>query len=318
MNYRVETVTPDSVKELCALQNEYSREVLHRNGGAEEGFFLGFPPLESGKNVFCAFDTDNRMIGYSMVFKPLIDDESPEDVDYEMWCDLTVLPAYQNTQEVNDLLYGKIMDRAKDIQKELPQRKIQLTKGIFPAEEYSVKLFTSKGLKEKETYKTLFVDIQERPLETDLPGDIELKRYMPKNMTEINSYLKAHNQIFSEAPYDQESLDAHFKSEGWSVGTLICAFNREGDIVAGIKVYTYKNGQGDERTGITDSIFTLPGWRGKGIAKNLIHDALRFLYENGIKQACLEVSSLNEKAFNLYTHMGYKVVCEKIIMVKPL
>ncbi len=100
--------------------------------------------------------------------------------------------------------------------------------------------------------------------------------------------------------------------------TLICAFTREGDIVAGVKAYTYKGGQGGERTGITDSIFTLPGWRGRGIAKNLINEALRFLFENEIKKACLEVSSLNAKAFNLYTRMGYKVEYEKIIMVKLL
>jgi ribosomal protein S18 acetylase RimI-like enzyme len=102
------------------------------------------------------------------------------------------------------------------------------------------------------------------------------------------------------------------------VGTLICAFDTKGDVVAGIKVYTFKDEQSGVRTGITDSIFTLPDWRGKGIGKNLINEALRFLQENGIKQSCLEVSSLNEKAFNLYTRMGYKVVGEKIIMTKSL
>ena len=108
----------------------------------------------------------------------------------------------------------------------------------------------------------------------NLPGEIELKRSMPKDMAEKKNYLKAHNQAFSEAPFDLESLDAHFKSDGWNVGTLICAFSGEGDIVAGIKVYTYKGGQDDERTGITDSVFTLPEWRGRGIAKNLINEAL--------------------------------------------
>jgi GNAT superfamily N-acetyltransferase len=314
----VKTVTPDSVKELCRLQDEYSREVLNRNGAMEEGFYLHFPPLEGGKNVFCIFDSDNRMIGYNMIFRPLIDEDSPGDVEYELWCDLTVLPAYQDKKEVNDLLFEKIMDRAKEIQKELPQRKLLLTKGIFPAEAYSVSLFTAKGLTEKEKLMTLFVDIPERPAGTELPEGLTLKRYMPKDIDEKTNFLKAHNQVFSEAPFDVESLDAHFSSEGWTVGTLICAFDTKGDVVAGIKAYTYKDELSGTRTGITDSIFTLPDWRGKGIGKNLINEALRFFHENGIKQACLEVSSLNDKAFNLYTRMGYKVVGEKIIMTKSL
>lgn len=318
MNYSVETVSPNSVKALCALQKEYSREVFKQNITVDEGFYLNFPPLEYGKNVFCVFDSDSRMLGYCMVFKPLIDNESPDNVDYEMWCDLTILPAYQDKQAINNILYEKIIDRAREIQKELPQRRIHLTKGVYPAEKYSIDLFKSKGLIEREVLKTLFVNIRERPVEMVIPKEIEIIRYIPKDIAETMSYLRAHNQIFSENPFDPESLDAHFKSEGWKVGTLICAFTREGDIVAGIKVYTYQGGQGGERTGISDSIFTLPEWRGKGIAKILINESLRFLFENNIKKACLEVSSLNENAFKLYTLMGYNVEYERIIMIKPL
>lgn len=68
MEYSIESVSPDSVKELCALQSEYSREVFKQSITVDEGFYLHFPPLEGGKNVFFVFDSDHKMIGYCMVF----------------------------------------------------------------------------------------------------------------------------------------------------------------------------------------------------------------------------------------------------------
>src|ERR1017187_8885234 len=57
-----------------------------------------------------------------------------------------------------------------------------------------------------------------------------------------------------------------------------------------------------------NTIGTLPGHEGRGIASSLMDDAWRDAQERGIKRATLEVATSNTRAQKFYYHYGFKPV----------
>jgi ribosomal-protein-alanine N-acetyltransferase len=57
-----------------------------------------------------------------------------------------------------------------------------------------------------------------------------------------------------------------------------------------------------------NTIGTLPGFEGRGIAASLMDDAWRDATERGIKRATLEVATSNTRAQQLYYRYGFKPV----------
>lgn len=64
--------------------------------------------------------------------------------------------------------------------------------------------------------------------------------------------------------------------------------------------------------GLLDYVFVISDWRGKGIAKILVTEALKFLHDQGHLQAWLEVFSHNQAAINLYHLFGFETFKEEI------
>lgn len=65
------------------------------------------------------------------------------------------------------------------------------------------------------------------------------------------------------------------------------------------------------------SMYVLPEYRNKGIAKELLQTLFNKLAEKGVQQVRLFVETQNEQAIGLYTSLGFKTVatCEKYFNV---
>ncbi|HTT59789.1 MAG TPA: ribosomal protein S18-alanine N-acetyltransferase [Acidimicrobiales bacterium] len=57
-----------------------------------------------------------------------------------------------------------------------------------------------------------------------------------------------------------------------------------------------------------NTIGTLPGYEGRGVATSLMDDAWADAKERGIARATLEVAASNERAQALYAHYGFRPV----------
>ena len=114
--------------------------------------------------------------------------------------------------------------------------------------------------------------------------------------------LKARELDFGY-PLGRLDLLEHFtKSELWRGGTTFTVFAGK-EIIASVMALS---------NGLLDYVFVISDWRGKGIAKILVTEALKFLYDQGHLQAWLEVFSHNQAAINLYHLFGFETFKEEI------
>ncbi|MBN2391530.1 MAG: GNAT family N-acetyltransferase, partial [Anaerolineae bacterium] len=70
----------------------------------------------------------------------------------------------------------------------------------------------------------------------------------------------------------------------------------------------------DDRIGITDDVFVLPEWRGRGIAKYLVNAGLAYLRAHGLEHARLEVLTSNPPAVSVYKATGHTIVNEEWLL----
>ena len=57
----------------------------------------------------------------------------------------------------------------------------------------------------------------------------------------------------------------------------------------------------------TESVFVIPEWQKKGVARNIICTALDYLKQQGKSIATLGTHGSNQRAIRLYTQIGYKL-----------
>jgi GNAT superfamily N-acetyltransferase len=100
----------------------------------------------------------------------------------------------------------------------------------------------------------------------------------------------------------------------WQAGTAVAAFDFQDELVASILVYPDEG----RSYGITDDVFVLSPWRGRGIAKALIAKGLEFLHDHGYAQVILEVKQHNLPAVSVYQAMGYKIINQEVSLGRYL
>ena len=142
----------------------------------------------------------------------------------------------------------------------------------------------------------------------DLEALTNLRVAFFEDLGEITGEKQA--QAFWEATY-------RYLSEALPRGTFLAwVAEEEGQIVgtSGLIFFeqapTPTNLVGNE--GYVLNMYTVPPWRGQGIAKTLIAEGLKFLWERGHPQAWLEVYAHNESAISLYKLFGFETFKEEI------
>jgi mycothiol synthase len=92
----------------------------------------------------------------------------------------------------------------------------------------------------------------------------------------------------------------------------------DGDEIAGAVLNGVHVAADDTREGWLDSIFTLPPWRRRGLARALIARSLRLLRDQGLDRANLGVDATNpHQALALYESAGFEVRSSSTVYRKP-
>jgi ribosomal protein S18 acetylase RimI-like enzyme len=64
--------------------------------------------------------------------------------------------------------------------------------------------------------------------------------------------------------------------------------------------------------GYLDSLFVLPGWRRKGVGKQLAQKLIDWFKSKGIEYAQLDVDALNRPALHMYQKFGFQVRSKRL------
>ncbi|MFN3967618.1 GNAT family N-acetyltransferase [Flavobacterium sp.] len=99
---------------------------------------------------------------------------------------------------------------------------------------------------------------------------------------------------------DDHEFYAQFNKSNLLKNALICY---ENDVAVGIGAYKEYNSQ----TAEIKRMYTLPEYRGKGIAKTILTELELWAKEEGYKFSILETGYLQKDAIGLYQKLGYEI-----------
>ncbi len=305
-HYTIQNHNPDQLDKLAAFIERYLKACPDAKL-LSAGFYTYHPAAENGQNVFCALDPGGQVRGFAPLFPaPVTEDSAPTD-PHHIWMIVLADPEAGDDLPIRKLLLEHVLQRVGSIAAGFPSfRRTRLASDLMASQRADIAFLEQNGF---EHYDGVYV--MQRPAdkpidEIQLPSGLSVRRCKLTNETEQQQYLQAYNQGFPEFPKTLETLRYLLDSPLWADGTAITVFSTTGDLIASILVYPAEQG-----FGLTDDVFVLPAWRGRGIARFLIGEGLKFFQERGFTDLRLEVKQSNHPAVRVYSSMGYEVVNEE-------
>ncbi|NLU42158.1 MAG: GNAT family N-acetyltransferase [Firmicutes bacterium] len=313
--YTIKPLDEQHVRELSQLIARYANSVEDAKVVPAE-FYLYHPATEHGQNVFCAYDDQGNLRAFApLVPVPATDVADPEAPNH-IWTVITVDPNVEDRQSVREELFQKICERAHEMSKALGSRKTRLASDLFDNLREEIEYFLSKGF---DHYESVYIMARDctRPI-PDLPShpEVAVRRSKVETLEEQQQYVAAHDLVFDTSPLTLEGFQCFLQSEEWSVGTIVGAYAPDGRLIGGVTAFwsDAENRRSGKRIGKTEDVFVVPEWRSRGVARQLLAEALRYLKENGIEEARLEVRTNNHSALKLYISSGYEIVREELLL----
>jgi GNAT superfamily N-acetyltransferase len=252
---------------------------------------------------------------------PVGEDSSPSNGapsdPHHIWTVLLADPEAGDRLSIHQLLLEHVLARASNMAASFPSyrrdlglvRRTRLASDMMASQRGDIAFLEQNGF---ECYDGMYV-MQcppGKPIpEISLPAGLAVRRWTLGSQSEQEQYLHAYNQGFPGSPKTLETLRFLLDSPLWANGTAISVFTPANDLIASILVYPAEQG-----FGLTDDVFVLPAWRGRGIARFLIGEGLKFFQERTISDVRLEVKQSNHPAVGVYSSMGYETINEEVFL----
>ncbi|MHB0878894.1 MAG: GNAT family N-acetyltransferase [Anaerolineae bacterium] len=288
---------------ILALQMRYA-EVFPGAQVIPPPVYAG-PGFDGGHNVLCAFATDGALLGYTAAFAgapPAAGSGYPLII----WAVVKVDPALAQPLPVQEALYERLLGRVAELRPTLPPGAVELRFEYLPTDTPAIDDAYARGFTHVASAYGMGRDLA-LPIETaPAPAEVAVRQWKIEGEEGQRRYLEARNRCFVHAPWNLASLRYLLASPLWQEGTSITAF--DGEEVIG-SVLAYWDEEANARTGVsggyTEEVFVVPEWRGRGIGRYLLAEALCYLRRHGLARAELQVLVSNDAALDLYRGLGY-------------
>ena len=298
---RIETYTPELGQAVEALQRRYIAAQPQGSKFVPKELYEEHPALEGGQNAFCALDRDGVLTGYGALIPTPAVPDSPPDIPNTIWVHIRVDPQVGDWESIQQAIYQAILDKSLTYRQAWPGRETRLAISYPDSRHREIDFFVSQGLAPFDALLRMRRDLSEPPPELSLPPALTVRRWKMEQREEKERYLQIESAVSPQSPRSLEELEFYMRS--WLGGTAISAFDRAGQIVSSVMAYWY-GGQ----HGVTEDVFTVPGWRRLGVAKYLLADGIKYLREKGLWTAGLEVKESNQPAVRLYQALDYTII----------
>lgn len=268
------------------------------------------PAAENGQNVFSAWD-ENTLVGFAPAFPAPATEAEATNEPHHIWSIVVSDPARDDGNTIREALLARVLDRAHVLAERFPTpRRIRLACDLIVSQKADIDFLLENGFAHYERLYIMDRDLTAPLLDLPLPQYITVRQWKMETEAEQDAYLNAFNRCFPGNPKDRAALQFFMQSPMWQVGTAISAFDGDGTLVASVLAY----GDPDNRIGVTDDVFVLPEWRGRGIAKYLVNAGLAYQSNHGLERARLEVRASNPPAVAVYKATGHTIVNEEWLL----
>ena len=287
------------------------------------------PAFHGGQDVFCAYDGES-LLAYAPLYVQLIE-AGPADLPHVAWVEMKSSLSLLDSQMVKDALLERLMGRARQLVADAAGgsgRPIRMTFEYRASEKPAAAYVQSKGFAYVES-----VFLMRRDLTMPLPAGegtirdgaaaarlaLALRRWKMPAVEDQRAYITARNECFPEAPITLESWQYYMLSPQWAAGVMIAGFDGA-ELAGAVNVYwdEAENRHAERPAGYTEDIFVRAPYRGRGLARAMIVDGMRYLKEHGLREARLNVRAVNETALTLYQRLGYQVSQESRFYAKTI
>jgi ribosomal protein S18 acetylase RimI-like enzyme len=302
-SFTLSPFTPADVDPVSGLQARY----IAANPGAATvpvEMYLS-PYFAGGENVRVARDAAGCAIAYGVFF--------PQDET--AWVEIRAEPGREDAGPAKDGLHAWLLDCAR----KGGQKKLAFQ--YAPGEGVNIAYCQQKGAAYVYTVFNMARKLADPLPAVAVPPGFSVQRWRLQSESERLPYLAARNAVFPEAPTSPEELSYFVSTPHWGEHGLCAVALVDGAgedaaplVAAGVMVYW----EPGAAAGSTEYIFTRPDYRGKGLARALIGDCLRYLRDQGMEYAALEVRAANDTALGLYRQLGYTVTGETLIFAQAL
>lgn len=273
-------------------------------------FYTYHPAMEEGKNVFCVL-AGETLLGFAPLFAAPLDEDDDSDNPHNIWTIVIADPNCDDADAVREALLTATLARAEELQQGFPAgHKVRLGMDMMVSQKPDIDFALHNGFACFEKLYIMQRDLTAPLQDFPVPEGVTLRQWKMETEAEQEAYIAAFNRCFPAHPKSREDLQYFLQSPGWSVGTTISAFDAGENLIASVLSYW----DPETRHGITDDVFVLPEWRGRGLAKAVVSVGLTYQCEHGVAQAALEVLANNPPALNVYQANGYTIVNEEVLV----
>lgn len=263
------------------------------------------PGFENGKNIFCATDEGDELLGYAAISPSYISRHLEARI---LWLDLRADPEREKANAVKDALFERALARAHEIAGRQLQERAALSATYFAEGQASIEYLKTQGFASYQTCYAMRRDLAAPLPDLPTPPGVEVRPWRLETEAEQRAYLEAYDAAFEDEGKNFEELNHFLQSEYWSVGTTFTAF-ANGRVVGSVATWYHP---GSRWAGKTEAVFVIPAWRRRGIARHLLKKGMLYLKERGLAYAELEMDSTNEPALSLYESLAYRVYKEEV------
>ena len=297
---QVETYKPEWGAAIEALQERYIAANPRGTKFVPKEFYNHHPD-----DVLYAIGDNGTLVGYGALDPTPAEPVSPPEVPNTIWVHIRVDPKVGDWRKKQDAIYKAIVERSLTCCRDWKDRSTRLAISYPESRRGELAYFASKGFAKFEVLFQMGRALSNPVPTFTLPAGIIAKHWMMETTQDKEKYLRTENVMFPDAPRSMDDLEVLIQS--WTGGTPITAFDQEGNLAGSVMAYWY-----EENLGLTEDVFVVPQWRRAGIARYLITEGMRYLQENGLRWAGLEVKESNHPAVGLYQSLGYQVSSQEI------
>jgi len=314
MDYSIRNISSEDKLAVSDLQEAYIKVYP----GAEfiPAVMYLSPIFEYGANVFCAFDGQGRIVGYTAVNPEF--SEKP-GVPHNVWAAIRIHPDCTDIYDFWNTLFRYAITRARKICELFPGHEIRLMFQIYSSETESSALVQSSGCSYLLSGFRMTCGLSQESVILPPPVGIEVRETRLESVEEQKTYVVERNEAFPDSPVTLESWQQFLASPLFKGGTTFTAFvdNR---VVGSVAAYwdVISNRRFNRSEGFTEFIFVKETWRRRGIASYLISLGLDYLRKNGIQEARLDADAHNRDALSIYEKLGFVIADESKIFTRTL
>ena len=247
---------------------------------------------------------------------PVGDDAAPSD-PHHIWMILLADPTFDEVAQVRELLLGPVLERARVLAAHFPSnRPTRLASDMMISQQADIAFLEQHGFARYDSMYVMQRTASDPIAEILVPAELTLRNWKLSSELEQQQYLHAYNQGFPDNPKTLATLKFLLDSPMWRAdlptagGMALAAFDQNEELVASILVYPSEDGF----YSITDDVFVLPAWRGRGITKALIAEGLRYAQAQSFAKIRLEVKQSNQPAIAVYRAMGYETINQEVFL----